>query len=72
MSRQIASKRNFASKSMAELTTTDMALLDRVAAGSVSPGRVMNTAPSPISDKGPRVFKVRRGLPAARPLRPQD
>ncbi|AGA09783.1 hypothetical protein C770_GR4pC1093 (plasmid) [Sinorhizobium meliloti GR4] len=57
---------------MAELTTTDMALLDRVAAGSVSPGRVMNTAPSPISDKGPRVIKVRRGLPAARPLRPQD
>lgn len=57
---------------MAELTTTDMALLDRVAAGSVSPGRVMNTAPSPNSDKGPRVIKVRRGLPAARPLRPQD
>jgi|GEM_PF-4645954 len=33
---------------MSELTTTDMALLDRVPTGSVSPGRVMNTARSLI------------------------
>ncbi len=30
---------------MAELTTTDMALLERVATGSVSSGRVMNAKP---------------------------
>ncbi|RVH15764.1 hypothetical protein CN150_33060 [Sinorhizobium meliloti] len=69
MSRQLASKRNFASKSMAELTTTDMALLERVAAGSVSLGRVMNTAPGPISRPAPMSTTVSTGAASELRLR---